>query len=305
MATNAPEIECLIIGAGPAGLTAATYLARLRRHIMIVDAGCSRASYIPVTHNYPGFPDGISGNELLAQFRRQAEYYGIQVREDQVDDLQKLTDGNFVASIGSEQVISKKVLLATGIVDEKPSLPNLDEAIRHGYIRLCPICDGFEALDKKIAVFGPLKEAHHHALFLRTYSANLTLLTPGGCSSLNDNERTVLRQADIHLIEDPVDEISVTEDLRVAAKTVSRNEYRFDMLYAMFGAKGGAHLATSLGARSSEKGDLIVDSHQRTSISGLYAAGDVVNALNQISVAVGHAAIAATDIHNSLDANFK
>jgi thioredoxin reductase (NADPH) len=90
-------LDCLVIGAGPAGLTAATYLARFKRRIAVVDSGHSRASYIPRSHNYPGFPDGINGEELLARLRQQAGRYGARVTTGLVEKL-AIEDGSFVAS---------------------------------------------------------------------------------------------------------------------------------------------------------------------------------------------------------------
>lgn len=305
MTANLADLDCLIIGAGPAGLTAAIYLACFRRNIALVDSGFSRAAYIPITHNYPGFPEGISGKDLLAQLRRQAARYETLVTNGSVDGLQRRADGSFVASIGTERLITQKVLLATGIVDKEPAMPNLREAIHHGCIRLCPVCDGFDVLDRKTAVLGPVKEALKHTLFLRTYTADLTLLTLASDTRLTDAEQRTLRQANIRFIEEPVVDVFMMADRRTGVRLASGGEHHFDTLYPALGAKVRAELAVQLGARCNEDGDLIVDAHQRTSIPGLYAAGDVVNALNQISVAIGHAAIAATEIHNRLSNNYR
>src|SRR5689334_8826764 len=166
------NVDCLIVGAGPAGLTAALYLGRYRRPFLLADSGGSRASLIPCTHNYPGFPDGISGLDLLARLRAQAERYGAVVTHGTVSGLARNDDG-FTAKLGGTTVLARKVLLATGLVDCKPALPNLREIIYRGEIRLCPICDGYEAMDKPVAVLGPVKEAVKKLLFLSTYTRNL------------------------------------------------------------------------------------------------------------------------------------
>src|SRR5947209_12899246 len=106
-------LDCVIIGAGPAGLTASTYLARFCRRIRVFDAGNSRARYIPLSHNYPGFPGGIAGPELLERLRDQAARYGVQVTQALVEAVEK--DGDyFLVSTGNEHVRTHKVLLATG-----------------------------------------------------------------------------------------------------------------------------------------------------------------------------------------------
>src|SRR5690348_2999702 len=94
-------LDCLIVGAGPAGLTAAIYLARFRRNFVLADAGASRAALIPCTHNCPGFPDGVSGAELLSRLQAQAEKYGAIPRRANISDLQR-DDTGFVAKAGSE-----------------------------------------------------------------------------------------------------------------------------------------------------------------------------------------------------------
>src|SRR5688500_8938070 len=93
-------LDCLVVGGGPAGLTAAIYLARFRRSFRVIDAGDSRASWIPLSHNHAGFPDGISGNALLARMRAQAERYGTVIEGGEVGRLERLEGGGFAASVG-------------------------------------------------------------------------------------------------------------------------------------------------------------------------------------------------------------
>ena len=293
------EVDCLIVGAGPAGLTAAIYLARFRRSIALVDSGASRASYIPLSHNYPGFPQGISGDELLARLRAQAERHGVTVTRGLVYSLNPEA-GGFLATMGVEKVYARKVLLATGIVDKQPEMRNLREAIDKGAIRLCPICDAFEVVDRRIAIHGPASESVGHAIFMRTYSEDVTLIPTRGDVALSRAQRAELDAAGIHRMDEAVCEIFLAPDDRAGARMEGGKEYLFDTIYVSLGCVARADLAVKMGAQVSETGELFVDDHLRTSVPGLYAAGDVVSALNQISVATGHAAIAATDIHNQL-----
>src|SRR5918999_1674457 len=150
---KASPLDCLIIGGGPAGLTAANYLARFRRNAVLVDDGESRARLIAETHNFPGFL-GISGVDLLATLREQAEENGARLQAGRVEEVHK-ANGAFIARVGNAEIHAKRLLLATGIVDESPDLAGLKDAIYRGALRFCPICDGFEAVDKRIAVLGP------------------------------------------------------------------------------------------------------------------------------------------------------
>jgi thioredoxin reductase (NADPH) len=298
------QVDCLVVGAGPAGLTAAIYLARFCRTVAIFDAGHSRASYIPLSHNYAGFPHGISGIDLLARLRDQAARYGAHVTHGLVESLCRDGDA-FVAGLGDAAVRARKVILATGIVDKEPDMRNLREAIRSGVIRLCAICDGFDVLDEKIAVYGPAEQALRHGMFMRTYSSDVTMLLPPGAAAPDAVLRTQAEAAGIRCVAENVVQIHMTADHLAAVRTSDGAEYRFDTLYPVLGCRMRSELAIALGARCTDGGDIIVDEHMATSVPGLYAAGDVVSALNQVNVAVGHAAIAATHIHNQLEPNFR
>jgi thioredoxin reductase (NADPH) len=294
-------VDCLVIGAGPAGLTAAIYLGRYFRSFLVVDAGASRAAWIPASHNLPGFPDGIPGPTLLARLRDQAERYGAVICEGEVRRLDRREDGVFAADLGHRTIAARRVLFATGAQDIQPELPHLDRAIREGLVRVCPICDGYEAQDRKIAIIGYGKCRVREALLLRTYTTDLTLLSLGRGLELTDEERAALRDGGVRLIDEAVSEI-VAEDGQVAAwRMRSGAVHRFEVLYTALGLRARSRLATALGAEHDEDGALIVDHAQRTSVPGLYAVGDVVRGLGQISVAMGQAATAATEINNSLE----
>jgi thioredoxin reductase (NADPH) len=298
------RFDCVIVGAGPAGLTAATYLARFRRHIAVIDGGASRASYIPRSRNYPGFPAGISGQELLERLAEQAGRYGVQVTRALVDGVEREGE-EFMARAGDARWRAPRLLLATGTVDKAPEIRNLREAIARGAIRLCSICDGYDVTDRDIAIYGDGANALSHARFMRTWSARITLLFPPGAARADDALRAQAREAGITLIEDPVAWIEAGDDGRAHVRTAGGQALAFDTLYPVLGCRNRSELAQALGARCAEAGDIVVDNHMRSTVPGLYAAGDVVAALNQVSVAVGHAAIAATHIHNSLPPVFR
>jgi thioredoxin reductase (NADPH) len=150
-------LDCLIVGGGPAGLTAATYLARYRRVALLVDDGASRAAMIPASHNYPGFK-GITGRDLLVRMRDQALRYGAGLKHGRVMTLQRIAQDCFVAQWRGGEVSARMVLLATGLVDESPDIEGLKSGVYGGAVRYCTICDGFEAMDRRIGVFGSAEE---------------------------------------------------------------------------------------------------------------------------------------------------
>lgn len=292
------EIDCAIIGAGPVGSLAATYLARYRRQVRLLDAGDPRAAWIPYSHNYPGQISGVVGTALVAQMHAQALHYGIRVEPARVERLVQRPEGGFLLEWDGGEVAARTVILATGVVDVEPSLPNLPDAVRRGLIRHCPICDGFEVIGHRVAVMGHGRKGIREALFIRTYTEDLTLLTLG--EALSADDRALLDAAGICVVEDALDHV-VDEGTKIGAIRLSDGrELIFDTLYSALGSWVRSHLALALGAKADAEGGLIVDDHCQTSVPGLFAAGDVVSDLNQIVVGYGHAAKAATRIHNLL-----
>lgn len=292
-------LDALVIGAGPAGLTAAVYLGRFRRRFLVVDAGESRAAWIPTSHNLPGFPDGCGGEELLGRLRAQAERFGAQIRKGRVEALER-REGVFEAVLeGGERIAARKVLLATGVIDSEPKLDAFRDGVRRGLVRICPICDGYEATDKRIGVIGDSEKAVREAQFLKTYSSDLAVIHVGE-AELDAASRRTLGVEGIELIETPIEGVLLEADDVVAMDFGKGEVRRFDTIYSALGSTPRATLAWDLGTDADPAGCLRVNEHQETSIKGLYAAGDVVRGLSQIAVAEGEAAIAAVDIHNRL-----
>jgi thioredoxin reductase (NADPH) len=302
MAVSTSSIyDCLIIGGGPAGLTAAIYLGRFRRNVLLVDDAKSRAALIPESHNYPGFPHGISGPDLLKELRRQAEEYAT-LYTARIERLTTAPDG-FLAEGNGVKVQARRVLIATGIVDEAPEIAGLRDAVYRGALRFCPICDAYEATDKRIGVLGRVATAWKKALFLRSYSRDVTLLPVDDAQGIDAQTRAELVKAGVEIAA-PVTDVERAED-RMTAVLRDGTSRTFDVIYPSLGSQVRSDLALELGAHCNDTKCLEVDSHQRTSVKGLYAAGDVVSDLHQIAVATGHAAVAATDIHNSLPPNYR
>jgi thioredoxin reductase (NADPH) len=298
-------LDCLVIGGGPAGLTAATYLGRFRRRVTVVDKGWSRAEWMTLSHNLPGFAHGIAGPVLLEDMRAQARLYGANLQKGEVEDVQQVEDGGFTALIDGAKLSTSTVLLATGVMENKPPLPHLADAVKSGLIRTCPICDGYEAIGKRIAVLGAGQHAAAEALFLRTYSDQITLLLPAcGADVLPEQTRRLLEHAKIVVTHVTVGAVSLNESGVVALEVEDGKVHHFDIVYSAFGTTSQSQLAKARRARADPSGRLFVNEHQQTSIEGFYAAGDVVRGLNQICVANAEAAIAATAIHNRLQRTF-
>jgi thioredoxin reductase (NADPH) len=244
--------DCLVVGGGPAGLTAALYLARFRRRVLVIDAGKSRASSIPRSYNHPGFIDGISGDALLSTLRTQASEYGAKIVAGDVVSLERRTH-DFAAETTIGKILAPRVIIATGITDKCPDLAVLDPAAPKEKVRYCPICDGFEAIDKRIAVYGHPDEAAGKARFLRVYSPAVTLVpTLQPDTNRKDDER------DFGVAASPATKISTAMNGIDVALGDGRT-MQFDVLYPAMGCHVHSDLAVVLGAKTNDVGCLIVD----------------------------------------------
>ena len=294
-------LDCLVIGGGPAGLTAAIYLSRYHLDIMVVDGGNSRAAWIPTSHNHAGYPQGIAGKELLRLMREQAQLYGTKIENGQVTRIERDEEsGLFCAEWGAGSFQARTVLLATGVANRRPSIDPVlhDDAMARGLIRYCPICDGYEVTDQRVAVVGTGERGWGEARFLRSYTADITLIAPDGQHELDAEQRAGLEEIGVVLIDGPIKTIEPGEDEIAVTAAGGRGDY--DTLYPALGSDTHVQLAEMLGARLSEDCCIGVDAHQRTSVAGLYAAGDVVHGLDQISHAMGEGGVASTTIRNDL-----
>lgn len=289
-----PNIQdAIVVGAGPAGLTAAIYLGRFRRRCIVLEDAQSRARWIPTSHNIPGFTAGVGGEEFLSSLKEQALKYGAHIRHAHVSTL-TVSDGLFAVGTGEATLYSRYVLLATGVRDHLPPIDGASEAVMRSLLRFCPICDAFEAIDKRIAVIGDGPVGEREAMFLQNYSNKVTLLhigsppSPAPTSGFAGIERIQARLSDLDIQKNQV-------TLRAA-----HDERQFDVVYLALGCSPQHTLAQSLRASCDEQGALQVNAHQETTVPRLYAAGDVVRGLHQVVIAAAEGAIAATDIHNKL-----
>lgn len=290
-----PRVEVLIVGGGPAGLTAATYLRRFHRDCLVLDGGDSRARRIPESHNCPGFPDGVSGPDLLRRMQTQARDAGVRIESAMVDAVIREPDGFRIAA-GQRSWHARAVILATGVSDVLPAVDWAEQAIACGAIRLCAICDAFEATDQHIGVYGPREAVASHARFLRSYSAQLTLMPT---DEAFDTACPPPYTEDTVRVLRPGGTLNFDGE-RCSYRATDGTETAMDTLYPFLGARVAHPLVVSANAWPEQPGETVVDAYQMTRVPGLYAIGDMVSGLNQISVAVGQAAIAATHLHGQL-----
>ena len=265
----------------------------------VVDSGASRAALIPCTRNQPAFPNGVSGSRLLERMRASLARQGVEPEHGEVRNLERLASG-FRASCGEFKIEARSILVATGAVDRRPDVSEAfhQSALANGRFRYCPVCDGFEVIDRAVAVIGAGEHGMREAGFLRAYTSNLTLIAPDGQPRLDEDQRRKLAELGVRSVAGPARAFRLEPD-QISLET-AEGRLGFDAVYPALGLDARSTLAKSVGARLSDLGCMIVDAHQRTSVDRVYAAGDAVVGLDQINVAMSHGAIAATAIRNDL-----
>ncbi len=291
-----PDIQdCVIIGGGPAGLTAALYLARFLRSVTVFDGQDGRARMIPKTHNLAPFPDGISGQEMLERMRTHALRYGAGLAAGTVEAVER--HGRvFRVATDRQAAWARNVIFATGVFNHRPPLPADDHAqgVARGLLRYCPVCDAHEVRDKRIAVLGSGTHGEQEASFLCHYSQSVTLISPDGFPANVRNGIRVLKPALTGI---------ALSDSEVLITLQDGQTHPFDTLYVALGTTPRADPASCLGVELDDDGHIAIDAKHKTSLDRVYAIGDVTNGLDQIAVAMGHGAIVATAIHNDLSAS--
>ena len=295
-------IDVLIVGAGPAGLAAGLYLARYRRRVRIVHDGSSRALWVPRSRNVPGFPDGIIGADLIARMSDHATHYGAEIAAGKVVEIARRDDEGFRAILEGGAIIDARgLILATGVDTNLAQLDSGDHgaAVRSGVLRYCPICDGFEHSDERIAVLGSDLHGAAEAMFLRQYSRHVTLI-PKWQVALTDKQRGELEASGVDVLEGRVLRLDATEEAMFVAIEGEAAPRRFDTLYPAFGSTPRSELAAMLGPLTDPNGCIPFSAFSDGLLPGVYAAGDVLEGLDQISVAMGQGAMAATRLHNWL-----
>lgn len=301
MGKGMPKAEAVMIGAGPAGLTAALYLARYRRDVQVLHDGRSRALRIPTSHNAPGFPDGVDGPTLIDRMMSHAMAYGARIEEAEVVRLERNDEGFQLTSVDGDVWNARVVILASGILLKEVDLDHdvHEQAIKDGVLRYCPVCDGYEHTDARIGVIGCDSNGAAEALFLRQYSADITLM-PLNHPELTPEQEVEMRRAGIAVLRGELESLEPHADRMEVRLGGQADAAAFDVIYPALGCRPRSELAAQVGLDLEAEGCVPDRALSDSGVPGFFAAGDVIQGLDQISVAMGHGALAATRAHNWL-----
>ncbi|WP_435195666.1 FAD-dependent oxidoreductase [Natronomonas sp. EA1] len=289
------EYQVTVVGGGPAGLTTALYTTRLGHDTAVINRGGGRAAMMLDTHNVIGVTEDVSGNELLQTAVDQIEGYGADYYRDTVSDVAETDDGRFRVTAGDMEVITERVVFATGFSDARPAppLPRTGRGLHY-----CLHCDAYMFVDQPVFVMGHGDSAAHVAMIMLNFTPEVDLLTRGAEPEWSEETQRMLEAHPIDVVHEEIDSMEKGEDGWLEAfifEDGTRREYTGG--FPMYGSNYNTDLATALGVELTDSGEIAVDDHGRTNVEGIYAVGDVTPGHNQIPVAMGQGAKCGIGIH--------
>jgi thioredoxin reductase len=296
--------DCIVIGAGPAGLSASLFLARYLRRTLTFHHNSPRNEYAHGVHGFLGH-HGIRPGELLARGRDEVMSHGGLIIEACVTAVQRVSAEHFRVFVGEDvnerRVFdARRLLLATGLRDLTPDCPGFREFYGWSVFH-CPDCDGFEVRDKRVAVLTRGNNSLGFVENLLTWTRKLTLLTDGGEMSTEDREKCT--ELDIAVRPDAVVRLEGDKSTKQLQRVLFAEiePLECDALFFSLGTELATDFHETLGCRlDPECGLLWVDDTQQTSVEGVYAAGDLTPQSQLAVVAAAEGAMAAIHIHRSL-----
>ncbi len=291
---DAHDYEVLVIGGGPAGLSAALYLARFNRRVALFDSGRGRSGWGQMNYNYLGFPGGISVTELRARAREQvAAYPQVTILEQRIEELTR--DGDLFTARGpADAWRAQALILCTGVVDQWPQFDGWEEYVGHS-VFWCLTCDGYSSRGMRLVVVGSHDEAACTALQLQRFTPHVMLLTNSADNRIPPAAQERLEAAGIPLIHDQIERVTGHDGQLAALFTTGGLCIELDRIFSQQGAAPQNALALALGVKVNEAGYIVVDTEQKTSVPFVYAAGDVTYLhSHQVATAVHEGAQAAS-----------
>jgi len=288
------EADCIIVGAGPAGLSAAIYLARYNRTVVVFDAGHGRSSHHQVNHNYLGFPGGVAAVRLRELGMEQlAEYPQVEVEHHKVVDCGRDGD-HFVAEGPFGSVRARVVIIATGVVDHYPHFEAWEDYIGTSMF-WCITCDAYASNGRAVVVAGHTDEAASEAIQLSRFTDQLSLLTNSPSHEISRKYLDRLAEFGIPMVDDTIEGAEGSDGRFKALLTAGGRRIELDALFCSQQATPQIDLGRALGVALAENGYIETDIEQHTDVPGVLAAGDVTRIHgHQITTAVHEGATAAS-----------
>ena len=285
------NFDIIIIGAGPAGLTAGLYAGRQNSKALVIDKGLAGGlgSEVPMMENYPGF-DLISGMELISKMKPQCEKFS-EIRENQIiEDIEKRDDGIYIktkSSIGDDfnEYLTKSVILATGASHRHLNVPGENEFLGRG-VAYCATCDGMFFVNRNVLMVGGGNSAAQEALYLKNIGCNVKIVHRRDSLRCEHRLEELLQEKGVEILWNSTIK-EIRGEMAVNSVTLVRDgveeEYKTDAVFVAIGDTPSNDLAKQLGVELDENGYIITDKSQATNVSGVYAAGDITGGAYQDS----------------------
>ena len=290
--SEGPVYDSLVVGAGPAGLSAALQLARSNRQVAVVDGGSGRSTFRQVNHNYLGFPGGIAAQDLRRLGREQVAAYPVAFIDEDVASVRR-RNSVFEAELYSRRRLKARTLvLATGVTDNFPTVPDWQEYVGRSLF-WCIVCDGYAARGKRVIAVGNHDEAAVTALQFLQFTATVSVLTNSPDCDMSPRLRRRLRDHGIPLMIGEISEFLGDDGILGEVALADGTRLTADFVFSLQGGTPNNALAKEVGAPLAKDGSVIVDEDQKTKIPGLFAVGDLAD---------GHAHQIATAVHEGLTA---
>jgi thioredoxin reductase (NADPH) len=299
-----PEIvDAIVVGGGPAGLSAALNLARYDRTVSLFDAGGGRSSHRQVNRNYLGFPGGVEAAELRRLGRAQLdEYEHVRCFDARVSSVDR-ADGAFVVRTDDDRDAAhggRAVVLCTGVEDRFPTFEGVDPFVGQGLF-WCITCDGYETRGRQVVVVGHSDGAAIEAMQLWRLTPHVTMLLNSDRVTIGEEMRRRLARAAIEIVDDRLSGLVGDPGAVRAVRTASGRELPAEAVFVVQGAAPRTSLARALGVELADTGWINVDTEQRTNVERVFAAGDVTSLhSHQVATAVHEGNQAAAAANHSL-----
>ena len=302
--------DVIIIGGGPAGLSASIYAARFNRSVLVIDSAQGRAAGKQINQNYLGFPKGIKASKLLQNGRIQAKSFGVEFAEDTITTGKK-HGSEFVLEgskeKGEKTYTSRTVIICTGVKDLYPPFPKLFTYLGKSLF-WCIVCDGYKVRNKKLVIVGHDDKATITAAEFLLFTDKITFLTncDEGGDQITEEGFARLKKAGIPVVYGSIKSVQGTRGMMKSIELDNTIKISVDFMFNKQGYVPQSDIAATYGAIIEGEGFIKVDKEQRTNIEGLYAAGDVTNeAAHQIATAVHQGSVAATSANEFLLAPYQ
>lgn len=290
--------DVVIVGAGPAGLSAALILGRCSRHVLVCDRGGQRNRWARQQNGFLS-RDGIDPAEFRRIAREQmAKYETVEIRDVAVAEVERREDRYAAALADGTRVVARKLLLATGVLDELPPIPGF-EAFYGKSAHHCPYCDGWEWRDQPLAVYGRGEEGKGMALELTGWSRDLVLCTDGP-AEISPHDRERLARNGIGLREERITGLEGTDGMLERIRFETGEVLPRRALFFNTGSHQASDLARQLGCPLTRKGSVETSSYEQTTIPSLYVVGDASRHVQLSVVAAAEGAMAAFAINTEL-----